>query len=185
MKSLTEGKEKLTFFGYDFTQAKFIGSAGFTDANGLKDYFMPEWNKMIFMEPKKYSLQFPLKLQADKYTSSTDMIVALNKTIDMKGRIIDVPYSLTEEQARKSIEQYKPEIKEGVGCSFVIERFDKPEELCAAWVVFFDLSDMKIINIEKMEAKVGGIGLKNYYASGLAKITEKLGKNYKTWKGSE
>ncbi len=184
MKSLTEGKVKLIFFGYDFTQARFIGSAGFTDAKGVRDYFMAEWNKLIFMEPKKYSLQIPLKLEPAIYVSNTDMLMDLNKAIDMKGRIIDVEYSITEEQARKAIEQYKPETKDGMGCSFVIERFDKPEEKVVAWVVFFDLSNMQIVNIEKMEGKVGGIGLKNYYAAGLAKITAKLGDKVKTWKGS-
>lgn len=181
MKDLFEGKTSLSFFGYDFTQARFIGSTSFTDAGGLKDYFIPEWNKLIFLEPKKYALQSPLRLKPGKYSSNTEVLESLNKTIDMKGRIIDVPYTITEEQARKSIEQYKPEIKEGIGCSFVIESMDRSEAQVTAWVVFFDLSSMQVILIEKMVGKTGGIGLRNYYASGFANITSKMGGKFKDW----
>ena len=181
LKDLADGKTKLMFYGYDFTQARFIGTASFTDAGGMKDYFIPEWNKLIFLEPRKYSLQPQTKLKPDKYSANTDMIAALNKTIDVKSRIIDVPYTLTDDQARKSLEQYRPDEKEGIACSFVVESLDRKEEKITAWVIFFDLSTMQVILSERMEGKTGGIGLRNYYGSGFANITNKIGGKFKTW----
>src|SRR5437868_1579822 len=101
MKDLFSGKTKLTFLGFDFTQARFIGSVSFTDAKSIRDYFMEEWNKLIFLEPKKFSLQNRLKLSPDNYSSDTDCMMELNKTIDMKGKVIDVPYELSMEDAKR------------------------------------------------------------------------------------
>jgi hypothetical protein len=185
MKDLYVGKEKLTFLGYDFTQARFIGSTSFTDAKSIRDYFMNEWNKLIFLEPKKYSLQEPMKLPPGKYRADTDCLTALNKTIDMKGKVIDEPYQLSLEDATHSVENYKCELKEGVGCSFVIESFSKPDEKVTVWVMFFDLSTMKILLSEKIAGNVGGSGVRNYYAGGLCKITEKIDNDYyKKWRAA-
>jgi hypothetical protein len=182
MKDLFSGKTKLTFLGFDFTQARFIGSVSFTDAKSIRDYFMEEWNKLIFLEPQKFSLQNRLKLSPDNYTSDTDCLMELNKTIDMKGKVIDVPYELSMEDAKRSVANYKCNLKEGIACSFVIECFSKLDEKASAWVIFFDAGTKNILLAEKIEGKVGGFGLRNYYAAGLYKIMLKIEKDYyKKW----
>lgn len=181
MTDLAEGQTKLTFFGYDFTQVRFIGSSYFRDTSGLRDYFMPEWNRLIFVEERKYSLQGAFKLKPVKYSSSIDIVNVLNHSIAIKLRIIDEAYTITEEQAKKAIEQYHPDAKEGIGCSIVVEALDRPAETIRAWIVFFDMKTMQVLMTEKLEGKTRGISMRNYYAAGFANITEKIAAKRKVW----
>ena len=182
MADVFNGKAKVVFLGLDFTQAKYIGKIGFTDANAIQNQHMVSWNSLIEAEPKKFSLQKQLKLKDDQYTSKVEDLIKYNKSANVADNITDDEYSITEDQVKKSVAKYSLTEKDGIGVVYVVESLSKTAEKMTAWVTFIDLSTKKVLYTEKVEGKAGGFGFRNYWAGAVYKINENIGsKYYKQW----
>ncbi|MGG7663422.1 hypothetical protein [Dyadobacter sp. BHUBP1] len=185
MADLFAGKTKLVFLGLDFTQAKYIGKAGFMDAQAIQNQHIVSWNNLIELEPKKFSLQKAFNLKDDQYKSKVEDMVALNKSVNVEKNITDDEYSITEDQVKKSVAKYSLSEKDGVGIVYVVESLNKNAEKLVAWVTFIDLGTKKVIHTEKVEGKAGGFGFRNYWAGGVYKINQEIDKSlYKKWSKS-
>ncbi len=182
MADLFNGKANVVFLGVDYTQAKYIGKVGFTDPDAIKNQHIVSWNTLIESESKKFSLAGPLKIKSDKYQSEVDDMVKLNKNVDVAGNITETEYSISEEQVRKHVSKYNLSEKDGIGVVYVAESLNKTSERFTAWVTFLDLSTRKILLTERIEAKAGGIGFRNFWAGGVYNINKAIGsKYYKQW----
>lgn len=182
MADLVAGKTKLVFLGLDFTQAKFIGRVGFTDAQAIQNQHIVSWNNLIELEPKKFSLQKAFNLKDDQYKSKVEDMVKLNKAVNVEKNITDEAYSITEDQVKKSVAKYALSEKDGVGVVYVIESLNKNAERLVAWVTFIDLATKKVIHTEKVEGKAGGFGFRNYWAGGVYKVNQEIDKSlFKKW----
>jgi hypothetical protein len=176
------GKAKVIFLGLDFTQAKYIGSPGFTDPNAIQNQHMVSWNTLIKAEPKKFSLVKPLKLRDDQYSAKVSDMIKHNKNANVADNIINEAYTLTESQARKAVSGYTLTEKDGVGVVYVVESLNKTLEKMTVWVTFVDLATKKVLLIEKVEGKPAGFGFRNYWAGAVYKINGNIGSNYyKKW----
>ncbi len=186
MSDLFSGKAKVVFLGVDFTQAKYIGKIGFTDASAIKNQHMVSWNSLIEAEPKKFSLAGPLKLKDSNYESKVEDMVKLNKkSAEVEGNIIEEDYSITEDQVKKHVAKYNLSVKDGIGVVYVAESLSKTSERLTAWVTFIDLGTKKVLLTEKIEGKAGGFGFRNYWAGGVYNINKNIGsKYYKQWSKS-
>ncbi|GGM85769.1 hypothetical protein GCM10010967_17460 [Dyadobacter beijingensis] len=185
MADLLAGKTKLVFLGLDFTQAKYIGKAGFMDAQAIQNQHIVSWNNLIELEPKKFSLQKAFNLKDDQYKSKVEDMVKLNKAVNVEKNITDDEYSITEDQVKKSVAKYALSEKEGIGVVYVVESLNKSAEKLIAWVTFIDLATKKVIHTEKVEGKAGGFGFRNYWAGGVYKINQEIDKSlYKKWSKS-
>jgi len=181
MPDLFSGKAKVVFLGLDFTQAKYIGRIGFTDPEAIKSQHIVSWNNLIEAEPKKFSLEKPLKLKDGQYTAKVTDMIKLNKSVNVEGNIIDDEYTITEDMVKKSVAKYSLSEKDGIGVVYVIESLNKTAEKLYAWVTFIDLSSKKVLYTEKVEGKAGGFGFRNYWAGGVYKVNGEIGSNYKEW----
>lgn len=188
MSDLFGHKTKLVFLGVDFTQAKYIGRAGFTDPDAIKNQHIVSWNNLIELEPKKFSLQKVFGQSDDMYASKVEDMVKLNKSVDVAGNIISDQYSITEDQVKKSVAKYSLSEKSGIGIVYVVESLfkapddSKEKSTMTAWVTFIDLSSKKVLYTEKVQAKAGGFGFKNYWAGAIYQINEEIdNKLYKKW----
>lgn len=185
MADLVTGKTKLVFLGLDFTQAKYIGRAGFTDPQAIQNQHIVSWNNLIELEPKKFSLQKAFNLKDDQYKSKVEDMVKLNKSVNVEKNITDDEYSITEDQVRKSVAKYALSEKEGVGVVYVVESLNKNAEKLVAWVTFIDLATKKVLHTEKVEGKAGGFGFRNYWAGGVYKVNQEIDKSlFKKWSKS-
>lgn len=185
MSDLFNGKAKVVFLGLDFTQAKYIGSAGFTDPSAIQNQHMVSWNNLIVAEPKKFSLQKVLKVSDDKYASKVGDMIKHNKSANVEDNIIDGEYQITEADVKKSVAKYSLSEKDGIGVVYVVESLSKTAERMAAWVTFIDLDTQKVLFTEKVEGKAGGFGFRNYWAGAVAKVNDNIGsKYYKQWSKS-
>ncbi len=185
MSDLFAGKAKLIFLGLDFTQAKYIGKIGFTDAGAIKNQHMVSWNTLIEAEPKKFSLQKAFNLKDDQYASKVDDMIKLNKSVDVEGNITNDAYTITEDQVKKSVSKYALSEKDGIGLVYVVESLSKTDEKLYAWATFIDLNTKKVLYTEKVEGKAGGFGFRNYWAGGVYKINDAIdSKLYKKWSKS-
>jgi len=184
MADVFNGKAKVVFLGLDFTQAKYIGRIGFTDPDAIKNQHMVSWNNLIEAEPKKFSLQKPLKLRDDQYTSKVGDMIKHNKAANVADNITDDEYSITEDQVKKSVAQYSLSEKDGIGVVYVVESLSKTAEKLFAWVTFIDLSSKKVLFTQKLDGKAGGFGFRNYWAGGVYKINGEVESKYKEWSKS-
>ncbi|MGV3602137.1 MAG: hypothetical protein ACO1N1_13080 [Dyadobacter fermentans] len=185
MADLVAGKTKLVFLGLDFTQAKYIGKAGFMDAQAIQNQHIVSWNNLIELEPKKFSLQKAFNLKDDQYKSKVEDMVAFNKSVNVEKNITEDEHSITEDQVKKSVAKYSLSEKEGVGVVYVVESLSKNAEKMTAWVTFIDLATKKVIHTEKVEGKAGGFGFRNYWAGAVYKINQEIDKSlYKKWSKS-
>ena len=182
MADMFSGKAKVVFLGLDFTQAKYIGRAGFMDPTAIQNQHMASWNNLIEIEPKKFSLQKPLKLKDGQYSSRVEDMIKYNKAANVADNITDSEYSITEDQVKKSVSKYSLSEKDGIGVVYVVESLSKTAERMTAWVTFIDLDTKKILHTEKIEGKAGGFGFRNYWAGAVYKINQNIdSKYYKQW----
>ena len=188
MSDLFAHKAKLVFLGVDFTQAKYIGRAGFTDPDAIKNQHMVSWNNLIEFEPKKFSLQKIFGQSDDMYLSKVEDMVKLNKSVDVASNIISDRYSITEDQVKKSVAKYSLSENSGIGIVYVAESlFKAPDDSkekseMSAWVAFIDLNSKKVLYTEKVQGKAGGFGFRNFWAGAIYQINKEIeSKLYKKW----
>lgn len=180
MPDFFSNKTQVVLLGLDFTLAKFIGPEGFPKENGLKNHSMKQWNKFFALEPGKYSLQDAFDLSDKYYYNSINYFLKRNESlVDISTAIIDVPYTITEEQVRENVKTYSTFEKEGLAVSFVVESFNKKTEEGTVWVAFLSLPDNEIIYMEKMVGKPGGAGQANYWARSIYEIVSQIEKRAK------
>lgn len=183
MNELFKNNVKLIFMGYDLSQARFIGTDGFTDPAAIKDKFVAAWNNTFVAEYEKFSLQKAFKLTNDKYETNVDVVQDINGKLNIHERVMNGSYSIGEDDVKKAVSYYNSKEKDAVGLVYVVESFNKTLEKAVIWVTFVDLSNNKVLYTEKVEEKAGGFGLKNYWIAPATKLKKDIeGKYYKTWK---
>jgi hypothetical protein len=168
------GKE-LVYFGMDFTRARFIGtpeqSFDIKPGNELEivTKYIPEWNALVAREPER----FDLKNAFGKPTIYYDLqpVTKKNAEITPTG-IMDLnPTSISDIQMEAMVSSYEEgEKKDGLGLVFIVENFDKPNQLATYYVTFFDVYSRKIILCEKVTGAPSGIGIRNYWAGSLKRV---------------
>ncbi len=183
MQGLFSGNTKLTFLGIDFTNAKYVGAAGFTDPGAIKNQHIKSWNSLLVLEPKKYSLQGSFKIKDDsRYETNIDDLTKINTTAEVESNITEEQHSLSEADVRKIVSGYKLAPSEGVGVAYIAENLDKNKEEFTAWVTFIDLATKKVLHTERIVSKPGGFGFRNYWAGAVYKLNKSIeSKYYRDW----
>lgn len=171
----------IVWFGLDFSNAKLIGSEGFSDPVDIKTRFFDKWNRLIIDEADKYN--FRRAFQKENLEYDLSVVEERNKQPEADELVINSEHSVSREMAEATVEQYQSEeFSEGLGLVFVVESFNKTAQKGIMWVTFFDIATHEIILMEKYTGDAGGFGLRNYWARSVYEVIEKLEKNYKTWK---
>ncbi len=175
--------DKITWLGLDFSEIRLIGPEGFTDPKDIFSRQIPSMNDLIINESQKYTL--------GKFFSKTDVTIDLsvvskrNDVADPDKMVLETnaKYDLDEAGIQAIIKQYKPEESEGIGLVFIMEKFDKPSQMADMWVTFFDFASKQVLLTQKMSAKAGGIGFRNYWAGAIYKVMKTIEKKqYAEWK---
>ena len=183
MQGLFAGNTKLTFLGIDFTNARYVGSGGFTDPPAIKNQHIKSWNSLLVLEPKKFSLQGPFKIKDDSmYETSIDDVTRMNTAVDVESNITEKQHALTEADVNRMVSKYKLTPSDGVGVVYIAENLDKIKEELTVWVTFIDLATGKVLYTERLVSKPGGFGFRNYWAGGFYKVNKLIeSKYYKQW----
>ena len=173
--------DNITWYGLDFSNIKLIGSEGFTDPYAIKNQFFYSWNNLIITETDKYDLAgFFHKSSVENDLS---IVQERNMLPDPDELVINTDYSLGEDEVKKIISEYDITGKEGIGLVFIMESFNKNKELGYMWVTFFDLETKEVLLSNKMSGKVGGFGIRNYWAKSFYSVMKSIEKKkWKAWK---
>lgn len=173
-----EAAPSLTWYGLDFTQLRLVGSdADFSDRAKIVSTFFDQWNQLILNEPEKYNLEATFN---KKVTHSVETASTRNAGVDYFKLLTDKPNTVSLDDVKGIVKHYKGD--EGTGLLFVIENFDKPATMVRFWVVIFDVKTHEILLAKQTENKLGGgIGFRNYWASGIYAGLKNIKKLYPGW----
>jgi len=177
-RSKIESAPNFTWYGIDFSHAQMVGtSVDFADPAKIVSTIMPNWNKLFIDEPKKYDLEGTFK---KKMVNDLAKVTERNAAVDYLKLVTEKPNTVSAEDVASIVKNYAG--SEGIGLLYVVENFDKGAELVRFWVVIFDVKTQEVMLAQKMEGKVtGGIGLRNYYASGFYSAFKEMKTLYPKW----
>ncbi|MBS4014350.1 MAG: hypothetical protein KGZ97_11440 [Bacteroidetes bacterium] len=172
---------EVTWFGVDFSNAKFIGPEGFSNPVEIVDRFFDSWNNLVVSEQKKYDIKKHFRKRYVEYDLS--IVKERNSSVDPDDLVLESyeSHELSMEDIRQIISEYNSN-RSGLGLVFIVETFNKPRDLGTMYVTFFDIKTGKVLFTEKLSGKAGGIGLRNYWASSIHKVFIESGKQYGKWK---
>ncbi len=168
----------ITWFGLDFSKAKMIGAIGFTNPDKIVNYYFDAWNQLIIMESDKYNVKkFFKKNDVDNDLS---VVSERNEEVSSDELVIEDSYDFTADDVKGIISQYNSD-DDGVGLVFIIEDFNKLEEMGSIWVTFFDISSSKVLFTAKVSEEPGGWGFRNYWARCIYEVMKTSKKNLNKW----
>ena len=168
----------MTFLGYDFTQARFIGSVGFTEPEKIQSTYLPALNDLIVNEEKKFSIREAFRIKSGNYNTSIKHNKEVNSTIDVKSIIIDEEYSLDKNTLQNVISNYDFGDLKGIGISYIVESLDKTKNKAFVYITFIDLETKTLLHAEKADGQARGFGWRNFWAGAMYQINKKVGKEY-------
>lgn len=165
--------EPVTWIGIDYTKAKFVGSAGFTDPSDLPRFLLA-WNDFVITEPDKYDVK--KALGTSNVTIDLSHTYQKNETIDTEAMVQEEDFQLSREEAEAVAKSYDLSGLSGTVALLVAECYNKKRLEGSHWLVMIDAQTSEILSAERFVEKPGGFGLRNYWARtiyGLLKSKEK------------
>ncbi|MFL5762581.1 MAG: hypothetical protein ACJ77K_01485 [Bacteroidia bacterium] len=186
-KSVFSANE-IVWFGLDFSKAKFVGAftqigdAGSVTGSDLKNKWIPAWNALVINEPQNFD--FKKSFRKDNLLNDITSVTEINKKVDPDAMMSNNPGKIERSDIDAMVKNYKADVKtEGIGLVFIVENFNKTTATGDVWVTLFDIASKKVLITEKMSAKAGGAGMKNYWAKVFKLILKQIDEGeYKSWK---
>ncbi len=169
-------EDPMTWLGIDYSAAKFIGAAGFTDPQELPT-IIQAWNDFVLTEPKKYNVD--AALGSSDVTIDLALTNAKNKDLSPEDMIQEDEHTLTEAQVREVAAGYDLSGIQGVAVLLVAESYNKKLVEGSHWVVKLDAQRGEIQSVERYVAKPRGFGLRNYWAYTIYQTMVKMEKEEK------
>ena len=176
------------WYGMDFSKAKFVGefdqgagAGGQMKGYDMRTKYIPAWNSLIAKEPQNFDLK--RTLDADNIIYDLDPVNTVNSKMDADACMSFNPGKIDKSTISDMIANYPDgEKKQGIGCVFIVENFDKNADLATVYVTFFNVATKKVMFCEKEDGKPGGMGMKNYWAGAIKNILKNIQKDWKGWK---
>ena len=161
-KDVFDSDFPITYLGIDFSNARCYGEGARFDAaditQKINDVARNEYDKYNLAEAikkNKLDIRFELteklnsKINDDKFFTYNES--DLNK--------------LEEADIQKIVSKYNfTGYDKGLAVIFIVDNLNKSKTEEVAWITFINISTKKVIFTEKVVAKAGGFGLRNYWA---------------------
>lgn len=159
-KDRAKNEQAITWYGIDFTRAKFTLVT--EDPSQIVNQYLKSINQLVQMEPEK----FDLKKFFNKTETSIDLknVTDRNSNINPEAIVSDDAHTITQDDVKAVVSQYKSGEQQGLGLLFVAENLNKARETGSYYVVFFDQANGQIVDSRRFEVKPAGIGFRNYWA---------------------
>jgi hypothetical protein len=177
-------EDEIVWYGLDFSKAKMIGKFDRSSGKDVNAKLIPAWNSMILDEASKYDFKAALKKK--KVHNDIAMVEKMNADIDEDDLFTSHEYKFEKpkETVAGMVKNYGTGKRhEGIGLVFIVESFNKEEQLATVYVTFFDIGTKAVLFKKKLEGKPGGFGIRNYWLGAIYKIMKDIEKDeYKAWK---
>jgi hypothetical protein len=179
-------KADITWYGLDFSVAKFKGTFTNFDINTskspatLRDLYFPGWNNVVVEEKDKYDLKKFCKKSTVFYniTKATDINAHVNP--DSMITLNPVPV-IPLDKIELVVSNYKDPFSGGIGLVFIIECFDTSNDVGSMHMAFFDIQTGKLLFKRRIQTSPGGFGVRNYWIRTVYNAMLLMQKNWKKW----
>jgi len=178
-------QKQLIWYGLDFSQAKFVGTfTNFNPKEGkgpmvLRDIYFEGWNNVIVDEKKKYDLKYFFGKDVVKYDLSK--VSPINAAVDTAAMMATSVTPLSGKQIQQAVLHYRNADTSGLGLVFIIESFDKNQDLGTMHATFFDVATGVVLFTKKIKSGAEGMGVRNYWIKTVYTSMEALHNNWKKW----
>jgi len=172
-----------TWFGFDYSEALFIGSEGFTNPKEIKDRYFNSWNLLVQAEYSKYDVGKAFK--KENVDISLDIVTARNLEVPIFERVIDDQgkvLHLDKEKVQEIIGSYQfDDNQQGLGIVMIVESYSKTSITGYYFVTLFDIKTKQVLITERMSGKAGGFGIRNFWAKSYYYVLKEMPRKLKTW----
>jgi hypothetical protein len=170
--------KSITFLGIDYSEALFVGTAGFRNPHGIKR-LTNSWNGMFTLEYDKYNVG---KFYNVEVSYNFDIVKERNQAVDYTERITDNfsdDIRFSREDLQEMINAYPDFESEGVAMVMIVDSYKKGTEMAYYHIVFFDMKSKEILEVQLASGKAAGFGIRNYWARSYKRALEDAGKAYR------
>lgn len=164
----------VTWIGIDYTQAKFVGAAGFTDPGDLPRFLLA-WNDFVITEPEKYDVKKALGISA--VTIDLSYTYEKNEGLDTEAMVQEEDHKISQEEAETVARSYDLSEIQGTAALLVAECYNKKTTKGSHWLILIDTQTSEIISAAHFVEKPGGFGLRNYWARTIYELLKSKGKS--------
>jgi hypothetical protein len=178
----TVSSNALVWCGLDYSKVKMIGTLDFRQPSQIFPGALLEWNGLFMKEMlPKLEAMFPLVESDLKAVEALNEKVTASQIEREDGTRAEKvnPTDITETNIADIVASYSLKHDKGIGLVFIMDRLVKAQETGCLYVVFFDISSRKVLHSERVVARAGGFGFRNYWFSPIKTAVEKLPKMYK------
>ena len=168
------------WFGLDFSALQCVGREGFPDAKDVVNSKVPAWNDLMIAEHEKFNINSFFQKKEFHYDLTS--VEKQNTKLQSDALVVDKAIDFDRDQIAAMILNYSSEeYNDGLGLVFIIEKFDKNENLANIHVTFFDIATKEIVQVIKYTGAPRGFGLRNFWAGAIYNVMDQLGDDYKKW----
>lgn len=155
-----EQVKSVNFYGVDYSLVKTFGVTESTA--DLVNAFL-RINELFQSEADKYAVAKWIPKPVSKF--AIEVANEVNSHIGAESlSVSDTKHELTEEQVTAAVRNLPVKETEGTGMVVLAKMLNKPAQRGYYKVVFFDIASRRILLEGDTEGKVGGFGLRNYWA---------------------
>ena len=180
--------DTLVWCGLDYSKVKMIGTADFTQPQQIFPGMLVAWNGLFMkemvpnLEKMAGSVQPDLNaVEPNNEKATASQIEREDGTAEEKVK----PSHITEADIAKMVKDYDLKNKQGLGLVFIMDRLVKAQEMGCMYVVYFDVASRKVVRSDRVVAKAGGIGFRNFWFNPVKTAVKDLPKTYKQVKASK
>jgi hypothetical protein len=167
--------KELTWYGVDFTQAKFIGY----DKTDVDNCSFNNWDYTELNNLESDMIRGAYgKKQLYVETSTAK---GRNDTINCNSLFIDNTYTIKIEKIKQVIDEYKI-TGNGYGVLLIVETIEKTHNNIFVWVIYIDNNTGKVINSRRYIGGEYGRKGNNYSKEGIKLVIKLSGKDLKKYK---
>lgn len=170
--------EKISFYGLDFTFAKFVAHKKLPNPEELLNRYYTEWNHMYLDEYDGYDMRRPFK---KKYVYYDTLVYSINAQINPADILAKEAVDLELKQIREHIKSYSDLSKEGFGMVYIVESINASDKYLSAWLTFFDLKTGDLVFSEPIRVKAKGRNFKFLWESAFDELYLESKDSYRVW----
>ena len=184
----TASPDTLVWCGLDYSKAKMIGTLDFQKPEQIFPGMLTAWNGLFMTEMLPQLEKMAKSVRTDLQAVQARNEAAGPSQIERKDGSSDEmvkPTHITDVDIADIVKSYKLENDRGLGLVFVMDRLVKTQNMGCMHVVFFDVASRKVVRSERVCARAGGIGFRNFWFSPVKEAVKQLPKMYKATKAKQ
>ena len=178
----TAAPDTLVWCGLDYSKVKMIGTLDFQRPEQIFPGMLAAWNGLFIKEMlpqlEKMTKSVRTDLQAVQERNEKAGASQIERKDGSQDEMVK-PTHITEADIAGIVKSYKLENDKGLGLVFVMDRLVKAQDIGCLHVVFFDVASRKVVRSERVCAKGGGIGFRNFWFRPVKDAVKQLPKMYK------